>query len=91
MSRYARLYYMNILGQLAFYSRIYRLWIEQPSTTQSNFIHAFPKINFANDLYEVCIQGFKVSSSFRSPNEVINNDASWMMFYLLFTYNAVLK
>lgn len=61
MNRYVRLYYINILGQLAFYSRIYRMWIEQPSTTHSNFIYAFPQINFSNDLHEICIQGFKVS------------------------------
>uniref|UniRef100_A0AAF5Q6L4 EGF-like domain-containing protein n=1 Tax=Wuchereria bancrofti TaxID=6293 RepID=A0AAF5Q6L4_WUCBA len=60
MRKYVRLYYMNILGQLAFYSRIYRMWIEQPSTTHSNFIYSFPQINFSNDLREVCIQEFKL-------------------------------
>ncbi|VIP00066.1 Calcium binding EGF domain containing protein [Brugia malayi] len=60
MRKYVRLYYMNILGQLAFYSRIYRMWIEQPSTMHSNFIYSFPQINFSNDLREVCIQGFKL-------------------------------
>ncbi|KAM3727565.1 Protocadherin Fat [Dirofilaria immitis] len=60
MDRYNRLYYMNILGQLAFYSRIYRIWIEQPSTTHSNFIYSFPEINFSNDLHKICIQGFKL-------------------------------
>nr|CDP97578.1 Bm13501, isoform a [Brugia malayi] len=28
---------MNILGQLAFYSRIYQMWIEQLSTTHTYF------------------------------------------------------
>uniref|UniRef100_A0A8R1TQ81 EGF-like domain-containing protein n=1 Tax=Onchocerca volvulus TaxID=6282 RepID=A0A8R1TQ81_ONCVO len=60
MNRYDQLYYMNILGQLAFYSRIYRLWIEQPSTSYSNFIYSFPAINFSNDLHKICIQGFKL-------------------------------
>uniref|UniRef100_A0A915C8P1 EGF-like domain-containing protein n=1 Tax=Parascaris univalens TaxID=6257 RepID=A0A915C8P1_PARUN len=52
--------YIGILGKLAFYARLYRLWISQPTTAYVGFINHFPKIRFSENILRACNRGFKV-------------------------------
>lgn len=55
-------HYLHKLGQLAFYARIYRMWIKHPISSASGFISEFPDVKVPEEILEACHKDFKVIS-----------------------------
>lgn len=72
MPAYLRVKYIGILGRLAFYARLYRLWISQPTTAYVGFINHLPKIRFSENILRACRRGFVVGFR-RFPRHVDRN------------------
>ncbi|KHN75781.1 Hemicentin-2 [Toxocara canis] len=60
MEPHLRVKYIGILGKLAFYARLYRAWISQPSTAKSGFVNELPKIHFSENVLRACNRGFMI-------------------------------